>query len=101
MSSDDLLAGEAHALAREVRRRGFTHLHAHFANSAASVARLAACFASVPYTLTAHAKDIFHESVDPADLRQKLADAGAVVTVSDYNLRYLQATYRSAEVPGR
>ena len=31
----------------------------------------------MPYTLTAHAKDIFHESVEPADLAVKwLAEQG-------------------------
>ena len=50
----------------------------------------AARFAGVPYTLTAHAKDIFHESVRPDDVRRKLADAASVVTVSDYNLEYLR-----------
>ncbi|MCR6679590.1 glycosyltransferase, partial [Escherichia marmotae] len=60
-----------------------------------TVARLAAYFARVPYTFTAHAKDIFHESVEPADLRRKLDAAAAVVTVSDYNLQYLREHYGS------
>jgi colanic acid/amylovoran biosynthesis glycosyltransferase len=50
----------------------------------------------VPYTFTAHAKDIFHESANAADRRQKLADAAAVVTVSDYNCRYLAETFGEA-----
>ena len=85
--------GHALALAAHVRERGITHLHAHFATSAATVARLAARFAGVPYSFTAHAKDIFHESVDPQDLGAKLGDASAVVTVSDFNLRYLGDRY--------
>lgn len=89
---------QAVVLAREVRLRGITHLHAHFATAATTVARLAARFAGVPYTLTAHAKDIFHESVRPEDLRRKLGDAAAVITVSDYNLEYLRERYgRAAE----
>ncbi|MCG8366565.1 MAG: glycosyltransferase [Pseudanabaenales cyanobacterium] len=83
-------------LAREVRLKGITHLHAHFGSVATSVTRLAAHFAGVPYTFTAHAKDIFHESVEPEDMRRKLRDAAAVVTVSDYNLAYLQQTYGAA-----
>ncbi|NUQ64862.1 MAG: glycosyltransferase family 4 protein [Pirellulales bacterium] len=92
-------ASEVHqaiVLARLVRTGGITHLHAHFATEATGVARLAAAFAGVPYTFTAHAKDIFHESADAADRRQKLADAAAVVTVSDYNCRYLQDTFGEA-----
>ncbi|PSB05113.1 glycosyltransferase [Merismopedia glauca] len=80
-------------LAREIKLQNITHLHAHFGTVATSVARLAAHFTGIPYTFTAHAKDIFHESVDKQDLTGKLSDAATVVTVSDYNLRYLQANY--------
>jgi glycosyltransferase involved in cell wall biosynthesis len=83
-------------VATVARSRGLTHLHAHFATSAATVARLAAHFAQLPYSFTAHAKDIFHESVSVDDLRRKLQDAAAVVTVSDFNLRFLQDKYRAA-----
>src|SRR3712207_7154596 len=88
-------------LAREARLRAISHLHAHFATAATTVARLAARFAGLPYTFTAHAKDIFHESVRPADLRRKLADAAAAVTVSDYNLAHLREGYGSAARCGR
>jgi glycosyltransferase involved in cell wall biosynthesis len=81
------------ALAAHASERGIAHLHAHFATSAATVARLAARFAGIPFSLTAHAKDIFHDSVDPADLHAKLRDATAVVTVSDYNLRWLSERF--------
>lgn len=87
---------QAILLAGQVRNRGIAHLHAHFATEATTVARLAAAFAGVPYTFTAHAKDIFHESADAADRRQKLSDAAAVVTVSDYNCRYLAKTFGDA-----
>ena len=87
---------QALVLASKVRLRGISHLHAHFATASATVARLAARFAGVPYTLTAHAKDIFHESVRPDDVRRKLADAASVVTVSDYNLEYLCKNYGPA-----
>jgi glycosyltransferase involved in cell wall biosynthesis len=87
---------QALLLAVEARRRDLDHLHAHFATTATAVARLAARFAGIPYTFTAHAKDIFHESVQPASLKNRLAEAAAVVTVSDYNLRHLQATFGPA-----
>jgi glycosyltransferase involved in cell wall biosynthesis len=83
-------------LARETRRRDIDHLHAHFATASTTVARLAARFARIPYTMTAHAKDIFHESVRPEDLRRKLQDAAATVTISDYNLDYLHDNYGPA-----
>ena len=84
---------QAVQLARAVRARGITHLHAHFASAATTVARLASRLAGVPYTFTAHAKDIFHADACPDDLRRKLADAAAVVTVSDYNARHLRDTF--------
>ena len=87
---------QALLLALEVRRRGIEHLHAHFATVAAGVARLAARLAGVPFTFTAHAKDIFHETVQPEDLRRKLEEASAVVTVSDFNLAHLRATFGGA-----
>ncbi len=80
-------------LARLIRERGICHLHAHFASSATAVARIAGRLTGVPYTFTAHAKDIFHQSVDPADLRRKLQDAAATVTVSDFNHAYLQQQF--------
>lgn len=84
---------QAVLLARAARAHGITHLHAHFGSVATTVARLASRFAGLSYSFTAHAKDIFHESVRPDDLRRKLRDAAAVITVSDYNLRYLRKTY--------
>jgi colanic acid/amylovoran biosynthesis glycosyltransferase len=83
-------------LALEVRRRGIGHLHAHFGSIATDVARVSARLAGVGYSFTAHAKDIFHSSVDPDALRAKLADASSVVTVSDYNRGFLQTTYGDA-----
>jgi len=88
-------------LAQEISRKGITHLHAHFGTVATSVARLAAHFTGIPYTFTAHAKDIFHESVVFADMQRKLYDAAAVVTVSDYNLKYLQEIYGVAAAQTR
>lgn len=89
-------AVQALELAQLVRTRGLTHLHAHFGSVATTVTRLASLLTGVPFTFTAHAKDIFHESVDPEDLRRKLRDARAVVTVSDFNLAHLRSTYGSS-----
>ncbi|WGW13471.1 glycosyltransferase family 4 protein [Saxibacter everestensis] len=82
-------AFQAICLARHVLERGITHLHAHFASVATSVTRLAAMIAGVPFSFTAHAKDLFHESVDEIELRTKLRAADHVVTISDFNLSYL------------
>jgi glycosyltransferase involved in cell wall biosynthesis len=86
---------QAAVLARDVIIKGITHIHAHFGTSATEVARIASHLTSVPYSFTAHAKDIFHEEVEPLDLRRKLKEAADVITVSDYNVEYLRANYDS------
>ncbi len=76
-------------LARKLKEGGYTHIHAHFASVATSIARIASRLANIPYTFTAHAKDIFHESVVEEDIRTKIADALGVVTVSRFNVENL------------
>ena len=93
LSSDVRDVAQALELARLVVLRGISHLHAHFASVSADVARLAARIAGITYSITAHAKDIFHAEVDTAALRRKLRDASEVITVSDYNLSFLRSHY--------
>ena len=57
-------------LSRMVLERKITHLHAHFATDSTTVARLTSQICDVPYSFTAHAKDIYHESVNAKDLRR-------------------------------
>lgn len=88
-----LEASQAIELAREVRKRKIGHLHAHFATSSATVAQLAARIAGITYSVTMHAKDIFHESVVSEDLQSKIAESEFIVTVSDFNQQYLAAHF--------
>ncbi|MDO5661277.1 MAG: glycosyltransferase [Brachybacterium sp.] len=96
---DELLAAsvddaeQALTVARLAREDGVTHLHAHFASMATTVARLASLVAGIPYSFTAHAKDIFHDDVQEEDLRSKLRDAHHAITISDYNLRHLRSRF--------
>lgn len=94
VEADD--ACQAVEIARQARERGITHLHAHFGSTATTVARLAASLAGIPYSFTAHAKDIFHSSVDARDLEDKIRDAAFTVTVSDFNLRHLRQAFPAA-----
>lgn len=84
---------QAVLLAREIAVRGITHLHAPFAHIGATVARMAAHFAGIPFSFTARAKDIFPNDVRKDDLSRKLNDASAVITISDYHLKYLREAY--------
>lgn len=89
--ADDI--AQAIQVALVVQAKGIVHLHAHFATLATTVARLAASFAGITYSFTAHAKDIYHRYDEPVRLAPKLRDAAHAVTVSDYNLRHLRATH--------
>lgn len=80
-------------LAIAVQHRNIRHMHVHFASSATSVARLASAITGIPYSFTAHAVDIFHESVSSEDLRIKLEQAHHAVTISRFNLRYLRRRF--------
>jgi colanic acid/amylovoran biosynthesis glycosyltransferase len=72
-----------------LRRYGIRHVHAHFASTAASVALHLHRLTGTPYSLTAHAKDIYRDGVDREQLATKLRSARFAVTVSDYNKAYL------------
>ena len=69
--------------------RRIIHLHAHFAHSPASVAMFASILSGLPFSFTAHAKDIY--TSDSRQLREKAALAKFVVTCTEYNRRYLMA----------
>jgi glycosyltransferase involved in cell wall biosynthesis len=62
---------------------GISHLHAHFAHSPSSVARFAADVAGLPFSFTAHAKDIYTQK--PERLAEKLARAEMAITCTRYN----------------
>jgi colanic acid/amylovoran biosynthesis glycosyltransferase len=87
--SHSTLALRAAAVAALAQARGVGHLHAHFATDATTVAMFASRLTRISYSFTAHAKDIYHEYVDAALLREKIAEAQFVVTVSDYSRQYL------------
>ena len=80
-------------LAAAARARGIGHMHAHFAKLSTQVTRAAAAELGVTYSFTAHARDIYERSVDPAALRERIRDAAQVVTVSRYNVDYLAREY--------
>ena len=71
--------GQAAVLAAELPA-GVDRLHAHFLHTPASVARYAALMRGLPWSVSAHAKDIW---TTPAwEKREKLAEAGWAVTCS-------------------
>jgi len=83
-------------VARAALERRIGHLHAHFASAAGIVSRIAARAAGLTYSVTAHAKDIFHEDVEQPVLAAVLSDARTAITVSDFNVAHLRAVAPSA-----
>lgn len=77
-------------VADRVDRQGAHHIHAHFATAATRTAVIAAALTHRPVSFTAHAKDIFVIDERGKDLlRRYIAQAAFVVTISEFNMRYL------------
>lgn len=92
-----LLAG--YIAERVVRDGGVRHLHAHFAHTSTTVAWFASCLTGLPFSFTAHAKDIYLKELNPGDLlRAKLRRARFVVTCTQANRRYLSAIFNETPI---
>lgn len=88
LHSNDVAQGIT--LAHRALDEGITHFHAHFASLAGRMAWVASQLTGIPYTVTTHAKDIFHQSVDQTWLRRICADAERVIAISQFNEKYLK-----------
>ena len=86
--------GQALVLAAELPR-GIERLHAHFLHTPASVTRYAAKLLGLPWTGSAHAKDIW--TSPEWEKREKLADCEWLVTCTGVNRDHLA----SLSPPGR
>ncbi|MGR3311007.1 MAG: glycosyltransferase [Candidatus Brocadiales bacterium] len=86
---------EAAMIAPFIENLGVDIIHAHFATWATTAASFVSSITGIPYSFTAHAKDIYHQSVDKTVLSKKIAKARFVITVSDFNKRYLEDLLRS------
>jgi colanic acid/amylovoran biosynthesis glycosyltransferase len=82
---------QATVLRAEMERAGIDHAHAHFATAAARLANLAWRMGGPTYSVTVHAKDIYHREVRVEHLRDKLAPARFVATVSRANREHLNS----------
>jgi len=75
---------------------GIVHLHAHFASLPSTLAYFAHRISGIPFTYTAHAKDIYVYTANEHHLEDKLRHAACTITVTQFNRRYLEATYPGA-----
>ena len=74
-------------VAAVLRAHGVTALHAHFAWSGAAAALLLSRLTGVPWSVTLHANDVFSRQ---RNLQLKLRDADRLVTVCEYNRRWMR-----------
>lgn len=72
--------------ANDMKQKGVTHLHAHWATEATTAALIFSWLTKLPFSFTAHAYDIYRS---PQHFELKLKEASFVVTVSKYNREYI------------
>ena len=84
-------------LARELRRLGVDHLHAHFAHSPAAVAYMARLAGGPPFSFTAHAKDLY--TTLPRNLAIRASAARFVLTCTDFNGQFLKELLPDVSTP--
>ncbi|MGH9519863.1 MAG: glycosyltransferase family 4 protein, partial [Terriglobales bacterium] len=78
---------KALGIAREMRQQKIEHAHAHYVTHPAFVAYVVNRLTGIPYSVTIHAHDLYcHRAM----LRQKVQRASQVVTISEYNRRWLE-----------
>lgn len=84
---------KAAAVALLAKTSNLQHLHAHFGSDTATVALMASRLSGLPFSFTAHAKDIYHtyndEVTDQRMRRAKISEAAFVATVSEFNRHHL------------
>jgi colanic acid/amylovoran biosynthesis glycosyltransferase len=97
--SDFLRLYQAVYVGLRMQQDGIRHLHAHFAGMAARTAFWINQFFGMPYSFTAHANDIFAPRDFVVSLAKLLANAAAIVTVSDYAAEFL--TNRFPEIAAK
>jgi colanic acid/amylovoran biosynthesis glycosyltransferase len=75
-------------VARRVQELGIEHVHAHYATHPALAAYVVHMLTGTPYSITAHAHDLY---VERPMLAEKVRVASFVVAISEYNRRLIAA----------
>ncbi|WP_029894636.1 glycosyltransferase family 4 protein [Desulfohalovibrio reitneri] len=83
--------------ARVLPGSGICHLHAHFAHSPTSVTLFTSIITGLPFSFTAHAKDVWTQK--PAQLKEKIEQAEFVVTCTEHNREYLAGLTQEGSTP--
>jgi glycosyltransferase involved in cell wall biosynthesis len=82
MLKSQALVPPALYLARRMREAGIQHVHAHWASYPALVAWIIGRVTGIPYSVTAHAHDLF---LPNPMLAEKVRDAAFFATISEFN----------------
>jgi glycosyltransferase involved in cell wall biosynthesis len=83
----------ADAVFAQQRERPFTHIHAHFAHDPALIGLLVHRLTNLPFTFTAHARDIYQ--ISDRAFAGRAHEASAVVTCCRANVEHLLAVLGS------
>jgi len=84
------LIWQAAWMANRATELGVERFHAHFATLPAMLTHLAHRVSGIPYSFTAHAKDIFVYPPEETRLGELIEHADFMVTVTEFNRRHLQ-----------
>jgi glycosyltransferase involved in cell wall biosynthesis len=71
------------------RQEAISHLHAHFANTPTRVAFFVSTLCGIPFSFTAHAKDLFLSTTDA--MQDRVTGAKFVLTCTRYNGDYIKS----------
>jgi glycosyltransferase involved in cell wall biosynthesis len=75
------------------------HLHAHFCHGSTTIAMFASRMSGIPFSFTAHAKDIYLKELNPGDLlKKKMQRAEFLVTCTGANEEHLHKLAPSGTV---
>lgn len=82
---------QAGYIARQIlASEGIRHLHGHFCHGSTTITMFVSQLTKIPFSFTAHAKDIYLPKLNPGDLlKKKIRRAKFVVTCTGANQAYL------------
>lgn len=81
-------------ISKIARRESINHFHAHFTGNPALFAMLASKVSGITYSFTVHGKSLF---VNPFLIKEKVAGAKFVASISEFNKKYMIKKFKLAE----
>jgi colanic acid/amylovoran biosynthesis glycosyltransferase len=93
---DSLRLHQAAYVGTRLAEIGITHVHVHFAGMAARTAYWIEKFFGIPFSVTAHANDIFVPNNFEIGLAEIFGSARAIIAVSDFAANHLRKQFPEA-----